>query len=78
MNRVFWWVANVAEKGKLAQAHADFLREHLPRAAVKLGAEPTIILCNPADTEAIRDLKLGLKIAVQATLAPGNFWIGAN
>ncbi len=75
---LYWWIANVAEKGKPAAAHAEFLREHLARAAAKLGAEPTIILCNADDADAIRDLKQGGKIAVQATLPPGNFRIGAD
>lgn len=73
----YWWIANYREKGERPRLHADFLREWLPLAAAKLGAPAGLILCNPADREAIAALE-GYDIGELATIPVNNFWIGAK
>lgn len=76
-NIYFWWIANLPEKGQRPRSHVSFLREWLPRAAAKLGEAPGLILCNPADRDALAELA-GYTIGTNANIAPGNFWIGAK
>lgn len=79
-NTPYWWIANTPQdkhdKSK-PQSHADFLREHLPRAAAKIGEAPGVIVCNPLDRGALSELK-GIVIETSEKILPGNFWIGAS
>lgn len=77
-NYTYLWIANYPEKGKPQQPHAECLRGMLPRAAARLGSEPTVILCNPADRDAIKDAFAGLTIGTRKTIPANTFWIGAN
>ncbi len=76
MNSVFFVIANYPPGGRAqAQPHADFIQGMLNRAKEKLGAEPTLVRCNPGDREALSALA-GITIEINTIVQPNEFWLG--